>query len=436
MAPGRRTKPVTKVIFGGAYGIRSQGDDAALLALVQSLRQRTDSFEGVIIARHGRDDHYNSYGLRTLANFEYDRKADSLGKWFYGFNYSDDRHHLDRLCKEIGSSDILVYGAGNAMNDTNIDLLRGPVPYMAILILMAKMTGTPVMLFGISIGPLTSAYGQNLSRLIVNLAEVVTVRDRQSCTALRRLNYQGNFFRLPDPVLGLRLPPAEAAQAIPAWRQAHARSRRVFAVSVRNVTSPHTHKPHHYLAAMAATCDLLVSRHQATLLFIPQCTYQYGYPQEDDRQVARLIVDRMRQREHAVLVEEDLTVEQCLSLYHQADLVLGTRLHANVFAAMHGVPAVAVSYHHKVREFMQWLGCGHLSVSLRNLDPSTILAKADQALADRDRLSQAILARVATARQEIEGYADLAWDLITIKSHSPGDLAALHALKDVVGAPI
>jgi colanic acid/amylovoran biosynthesis protein len=121
---------VTKVSFAGAYGIRSQGDDAALLALVEGLRRRIEHFDGVAIARHAQENPYATYGLRSVQNIEYEHKSESIGKWFHGFNYGDDRDHLKLLQEEIGSSNLLVLGAGNWMVDVTIELLRGPIPYL------------------------------------------------------------------------------------------------------------------------------------------------------------------------------------------------------------------------------------------------------------------------------------------------------------------
>ena len=122
-----------KICFAGAYGIRSQGDDAALVVLIEELRHRIGSFEGVVIARHASEDHYSRYGLRSVQNMEYDSKAESEGKWFRGFNPSDEKEDLCMLQNELATSDLLVLGAGNFLIDYSIDLLKGPIPYLLLL---------------------------------------------------------------------------------------------------------------------------------------------------------------------------------------------------------------------------------------------------------------------------------------------------------------
>ncbi|MFO7772812.1 MAG: polysaccharide pyruvyl transferase family protein [Dehalococcoidia bacterium] len=404
-----------KVIFAGAYGIRSQGDDAALISMVEGLRRRLDNFDGVVIARHAHEEHYAPYELRCIPNIEYEHKSESIGKWFRGFNYDDDRSHLRLLQQEISTSDLLVLGASNFLVDVSIDLLKGPIPYLVILTLMAKMVGTPVMWFGISVGPFRTDYGRALSRLAASMANAVTVRDQRSVEELAQLGYSGEVVQLPDPVLGLRAPRPDVARAITYWRQAHDKKRGpIIVVSVRDIPPTGNLSAQQYIDQMARVCDGLASRHAATLLFIPQCTYEHGNPSEDDRNVARWVVEQMQFPHNAIVVNDHLTVEGCLALYSQADVGLCTRLHGNVYAAIQGVPSVAVSYLPKVAEFMRWLGCADLVVALPEVSSATMLERLEMAIARREEISNRILARVQSGRTAIEQYIDIACAQIAI----------------------
>jgi polysaccharide pyruvyl transferase WcaK-like protein len=397
-----------KVTFAGAYGIHSQGDDAALITLVEGLRQRIGVFDGVVLARHCREDAYAPWQLRSIQNLEYEHKSESIGKWFYGFNYGDDRSHLEHLQDEIATGDLLILGAGNFLVDKTIDLLRGPIPYFFILTLMAKMVRTPVMWFGISVGPFRTDYGRRLSRLAADLADVITVRDAQSSIELQQLGYDGPVLQLPDPVLGLRPPPPDVANSITSWRKAHQGPNPVIAVSLRDSIL----ETRQYTESMVNICDMLVSNYGAKLLFIPHCTYQYGNANDDDRNIARQIVQRMRHRENAVVVSEDLTVEQCLSLYSGAELAICVRLHGNVYSAIQAVPSIAIGYNPKVAGFMNWLGRDDMVVPLPEFSAQTVMNKVKMAVANRSKISSDILARVAVGRDEVENYSSIASDLI------------------------
>lgn len=400
-----------KVVFAGAYGIRSQGDDAALLVMVEGLRRRFPDLQGAVVCRHADQELYASHGLRSLPNFEYESKDLSLGKWFRGFNFDDDRSDLCQLQKEIAQSDLLVLGAGNAIVDYAIDLLRGPIPYFVILTLMAKMTGTPVMWYGISVGPIHTEYGRNLTRLAAQLAEVITLRDERSVGELRNLDWHGELTCLPDPVLGLQAV-GESATPHPVKQLALQRGGPLIAVSVRALQDSPELSFDDYLIGLAAVCDHLAEERGASLLFIPQCTYTHGNLLEDDRQVAAEVVGRMTRQEAAFVVSDHLTVHQTSALYSGAAAALCSRLHGNVSAVIEGVPTVALSYNPKVASFMRWLGCAEQVVEPGHFTPDGILEKLDRVLEDREILAARIASRIAKGRLQAERYVDLAAEIL------------------------
>jgi polysaccharide pyruvyl transferase WcaK-like protein len=401
-----------KVVFGGAYGLNSAGDDVALLSLYYGIKEIMEKIECVVLSRHASNDCYKKYGINSIQNMEYQSKAESQGKWFYGFNYNDDRKGLKSIYNQIATSDLLVLGAGNFLADYAIDLLRGPIPYLYILTTMAKMAQVPIMWYGISAGPVRSEYGKRLSLLTADMANVITVRDLNSRELIKSIGYEGEIIVLPDPVLGLPLPGELSPINLRVWRQAHSMSDIVIAVSVRGIKM-HTERVYEeYLKTIAAACDYFIETLGAVVIFIPQCCYSHGNPDEDDREVARQVKTHMKYPEQTVLVEQVLGVEECLGLYQGSTFALCTRLHGNVFAAMNGVPSIAVGYNPKVKNFMTWLGKPQLLLNLDELDTSLIVSKAEYIIKNRGQLNQEILNRVREGREQVQQYAYIACGLL------------------------
>ncbi|MFV0420830.1 polysaccharide pyruvyl transferase family protein [Oleidesulfovibrio sp.] len=403
-----------RVMFAGAYGIQSQGDDAPLLVMARMLRERTGPIDGIVVSRPPGGAEYGAYGLRSLPNFEYASKADSIGKWFRGFNPDDDKEDLITLEQELSSCDLLVLGAGNALVDLSIDILRGPVPYFMVLTLMAKASGVPVLWYGLSVGPLQTPMGRKYARLCLDMASAVTVRDIPSTRVARKIGYTGVCEVLPDPVLGLPAPASKPAspRALKWWSKAHAQGKGVAAVSVRGL--PAGCMPHEdWVHSMAAVLDTLHEKHGLCPLFIPQCTYSHGGPLEDDRTVADQIVAAMRHGRQAVSVADQLDVEETLSLYAGAQLGLCTRLHGVVFASMNGVPVVAFGYNPKVAGFMDWLGQKNNVVPVHTADTELWLHLTQQAIAKTESERKSVLEHIEQGRQQVERYGDIASTLLT-----------------------
>ncbi|WP_456385759.1 polysaccharide pyruvyl transferase family protein [Desulfolithobacter sp.] len=398
-----------RVLFAGAYGIRSQGDDAALLVLYRELKRRCPDLKGAVISRHATEDLYKPYGLDTLPNFEHESRKAGQGRWFRGFNHDDDRRHLYCLLSHIENADLLILGAGNAFVDYTIDLLKGPVPYFVILTLMAQMTDTPVLWFGVSIGPLETTLGRKMTRLAAKLADAISVRDRKSAEYLHALGHTAGIHILPDPVLGLE--PIHHSQYPFSFGGSRSK-RELFAVSVRAVARQMGMEYKRYIETMASSLDQVIEYFNVNMLFIPHCTYEHGSPEQDDRTVARAITEQMQHQDAVFSINHHLSVDEALTLYKTCDLAICTRLHANVYAAIQGVPSVAIGYHPKVASFMDFIGCNSYCIPLAHLRPKTIIHKTKDLMQNKISVSATVRNKIDRTRTDINRYADLAIDLM------------------------
>ena len=196
------------------------------------------------------------------------------------------------------------------------------------------------------------------------------------------------------------------------WDESHQLSEVVIAVSVRNIGMLTTQLYEEYMNTIAKVCDYFIEKHNAAMIFIPQCCYTHGNSNEDDRKVARIIRTKMQHWNRTFLVEKELTVEECLSLYRDSTFALCTRLHGNVFAAMNGVPSIAINYNPKVKNFMTWLGQSQLVLNLDELDVSLIINKAEYIIKNRSQMSEEISGRVQEGHKQVQRYAYIACDLL------------------------
>lgn len=400
MTPTSSKPSPKKIVFAGAYGINSHGDDAALVVLVEQLRQQIGEFEGVVVSRH-LDQDYGIYGLRTIKNLEYETKAESIGKWFQGLNYGDDTGLLNDLFAELASADLLVLGAGNFLVDYAIELFRGPVPYFSLLSIMAKMNAVPVMWFGISVGPLSSCYGQKLSYFSSTIADCITLRDPLSLQNLRELGYRAEVTVLPDAVMGLYNSTDKIGENPLDLRPGFV------AISVRYLPQS-AEENQAYQRTLAEFANFLIEEQGKQVVFIPQQTYSHGNPQEDDRVVARQIRALIRRQDQVTVVDAPLDVFQTCAAYKGASFAVATRLHANVCCAIQGVPSIAIDYNPKVASFMEYLDEGDYVLHPNKMTLNTLKELADDILCRRQEIYNNRLKKVAQGCEQIHQYARLA----------------------------
>jgi polysaccharide pyruvyl transferase WcaK-like protein len=382
-----------RIVIAGAYGIQNAGDDAPLLVLARSLRARYPEAELQldVLARHPDPLLAEASGARFLANPEYPSRAAARGKHFRGLNPGDDRADLERLEDAIRGADLVVAGAGNVLVDLALDLFRGPVPLLALYAFLADVHRVPLMLYGISAGPLATSRGRELSAWIARRAAAITVRDEGSRALLTELDPECDPELLPDPVLGLapasdaRFEEALAAERIP--RQG-ARPR--LALALRDLGFLGRSRD-----AVVAALRRLSGRFE--LLFVPQSTYA----EDDDRAEAEAVV-RALGDVPALEVCGRHAPDVLMRFYELADVTLAIRLHGAVFSAMAGTPVVGLEYLPKVRGFLARVGLESGCLALDEATPERIEAAVEHALGvDRALLS----AWCRRAAQDVQRHA-------------------------------
>lgn len=387
------------IVLAGAYGIQNAGDDAPLLVLREGLVRQQDKL--TVLTRHVLPFDKQYYAARFLKNPEYSNREEAAGKWFRGMNPTDETFGLRRIRAVIKNCDLLVLGAGNAFIDVAIDTLKGPVPLLALYCFLAEVYRKPVMFYGLSVGPLRTAYGRDLARWMLDSAAVVTVRDVVSLEYARRtLNVRSPVHVLPDPVLGLKAKPLdEYTQRLVSLTHT---SKYTIGLGLRDISRlAGTQVQDKILDELAAFVRAWSTR--ARFVSIPNSTY----PEDDDRQVAAELQRRVPDCE-LVTLRERLHPGQIVSAYEACDLAVTIRLHAAVFAVMAGVPVLGIAYLPKVRGFFETLEKGGKCLELEEVTAERIEAHCYKFLSETGEITTYFQRYQSEERQMIKRYFTLA----------------------------
>ena len=399
-----------RIVLVGAYGIQNAGDDAPLLVLARRLRARFPEveLEFTVFARHPDALIEEAAGARFLPNPEYPSRAAARGRWFRGLNPGDERADLEQLERAIAEADLVVAGAGNVLVDIAIDLFRGPVPLLALYAFLADVHRTPLMLYGVSAGPLRTARGRELAGWIARRAAAVTVRDAASRALLSELAPECEVELLPDPVLGLE-PASDAAFERALAQEGIPRhgARPRLALALRELAFLGT-GAELGRELVRATLERLARRYE--LLFVPQCTD----PESDDRAEAAALAGALPDA-RAHLVRARHAPDVLMRFYETAQATLAIRLHGAVFSAMAGTPVVGLAYLPKVRGFLERIGAGARAFELDRCTPDELAAAIEHATrADRGELARACRQLGAG----VEGYVARAGALLELETRA------------------
>lgn len=122
-----------------------------------------------------------------------------------------------------------------------------------------------------------------------------------------------------------------------------------------------------------------------------------------DVAIGRALADRVRGVVEVREPSRDLAAT--LASFAECTTFVGEKLHSVVFAALAGVPAVALEYRPKCRDFQASIGREPFTVRTDQLDADTVITLLDDLGAERDDHAAAVAAGVAKCRQSLHEHA-------------------------------
>lgn len=303
------------ILISGYYGSKNGGDEAMLAAMLEVLRELDGDLNFTVISM----------------NPEYTKK----------------RHHVDAVAwlnvwaiiKKILSADLLISGGGSLLQ--NVTSRRSLYYYLGIIFL-AKFFGRKVMLYAQGIGPIRGTLAHKLMNFIVNHVDLITVRDHGSLEELQRLKIsKPKIFCTADPVLAIK--PVSLDDGKKILSRYSLNEEKIFVgVSVRKWIDWGNCRQE-----LAAALDKLVEEKNAEIIFLPM-----QFP--EDVKAAKSAADLMKK--NSVVLENEFSTAEILSLVGCMDVLISIRLHALIFAGVMNVPMLGISYDPKIERFLDSVG--------------------------------------------------------------------------------
>ena len=362
---------MSEIVISGYYGFGNAGDEAMLAAMVEVLTELASDVKITVIS----------------GNPEETRKRHGVAS-VYRLNYPE-------ITRVISKSQLLISGGGSLLQDVTSE--RSLYYYLSIMML-AKKLGTPVMLYAQGIGPVRGRLARSIMRYIGNMVDLITVRDTGSQAELKRLQVtKPPIYVTADPVLAMHQVDKLMGRTI--LRKAGVEGiAPLIGISVREWKDWA-----HYKQVLALVADQLAVEFGARIVFLPM-----QWPED----VAVSIKIANRTQHGAIVLSEEYTTSELLSLMGNLDMLIGIRLHALIFAAVMHVPMIGISYDPKIERFLETLGEHHVG-TLQNITVDNLLAEVRQLWSSQVSSSRYKSEQNNYLRQKAFQNAELALDLIS-----------------------
>ena len=342
-------KPPVNIVVSGYYGYNNSGDDIMLKSIIQNLRAARKNLSISVLSLNPKE---------TRARFNV--------RAVHRFNFL-------AVLLRLRKARLLISGGGNLMQD---ETSTQSLLYYLWIINTARALGVKNMLYANGIGPVRKSRNKKRVRKALNRVDLITLRENASLKALRDMGVtKPEMHVTADAAFALLEPKRNTPPVVEG---------KYFCVAIR----PWPTNPQNLEAEIASFADYLVQTQGYKAVFVPMRP-------EQDADIAKRIIACMA--EDAVLIQpRDYTVAR--QVLGQASFALCMRLHALIYAAECGVPAIGLVYGPKVQGFMESLNQSwHMKVEDTSAEKLKLCSDAMHA--DMDKISADISAAGAKLRE-------------------------------------
>lgn len=389
-----------KIAILGWYGSANAGDEAVLQSVVESLR------------RAGHDD------LLVLST-----DPAATASTYQVHSVSRNPLHPTTL-RAVLQSQALVLGGGGLIQDSSSVY---NLPLYALYAALARLRGIPVFGWGLGVGPLYTKLGRLLARFVVGSSRYFSVRDAGSARALRAAGVRAEQVRVtadpaflvePTPVARARVAGHKPTVIFSVRHRLHdspgLNPRYLLPVGVRHrlklETRPGIEEDRRFARSVAHGVRCCVQEFGARVVLLP------FWAERDDEVLRQVEQEALRlgvPGEAIAWAGVRHTPSDLAGYIAGADILVSMRLHALVFGALAGVPALALSYVPKMRALMSLLGARRwvIEVQTRVPSPEEIEMKLRQLWALRAAEGEKLAAAAASLRARAEQDAR---DIVTL----------------------
>lgn len=379
-----------KIVLSCGDGYFNFGDEAITSSIVTNLRKLIKDIEITVFS----SDPERTKNLHGTNSIKMEMSA-------FGFITG-----IFRMLRFFPKMDLLVWGGGNLITDAPSQLFT---PFHLTKVLLAKLMRKKVIVYGIGVGPLTGSFGKFLTKIIINKADVITVRDEGSKKVLIDVGVRKpKIYVTADPTIILE--PANPSKVIKLMRKDgiikkagqpliavvprrvfHRKSSSIIPVKYKVkfgiIDKESKIKFEKFEETLARAADYLKKKLDARIVFIPM--QMSSSQQQQDEKISAEIIEKMRYKKYACILNSNkYKMDELKGIYGQMNLILGVRFHALVFACSMEKPIVAISYSPKGRRLTKYLEIEKYAIPAEEVEYKNLIEKVNLVLSNKESIKK------------------------------------------------
>ena len=338
-------------------GSDNTGDEAILFSLVSSIR--------------------NSENLIRIFSLNIE-KTKSLLKDLNGKNIEviNIKKHKE-VIKKIINSDILICGGGGIIQD---ETSFYNLPFFLSRVLFAKMLKKKIVFYGVGVGPLHSKLSKILTKFVLNLSEIVTVRDKESKKILVDCGVKNNLIKVTaDPAVSLGKISRRKAEIL-LLKESINLNKKIMVICLRQWFATYRLIPvkivkkfniqtkkdklryEYFIEEISKFLEYCKNELDFQLIFLP-------FWKERDNKVHKEVKKQIKNKNNIFILEKHYNPLEIKGIISISNFIFGMRLHSIIFSATEKKNFLAINYSEKVKNYLDLLITENFTLENLHIDP-------------------------------------------------------------------
>lgn len=341
--------PLILISEGDLVG--NKGAVAMVECLIRDIREKNPQAGFIVTSRKIRKNISRSDGVSTLYidGQLYELALLRAGWWWIlkKLGIRQDSLLNNNIIKSYQNADIVISATGISFID---DFGYRRIYYFSRYLLLPFLLGKKVIKFTQSFGPINSKYNRLMASHLLPLADIVMARGRHSVENLKKAGVYKNVVAYPD--IALTLQPEFTDRVETAVKSTDGK---FIGISPNSICD--TMAPGEYVTSLSKILNFIIQElPEMKILLIPHTISEGDLGKNDDLAICRKLAAAVA--EDRIKIADTLAMEpgELKALIGSSEFFIGSRYHSLVAAVSMSVPCLAIGWHWKYNELMEWYG--------------------------------------------------------------------------------
>jgi|GEM_PF-3194810 len=309
--------------------------------------------------------------------------------------------------KKIASSSLFISSDGDVLGE---DYGFLPFLWRSYFLFFGIVLKKPIFIYAEGAGPFKSMPARAIAKFIFKKCFYISIRGNVSLENIVNLGIDRKKIELVSDSAFLLKPSPQKLD----YRE---RGKKLIGVAISKLVSSFgfSRGPkdsyRDFVDFMARLLDWTVEEFNAKIIMIPHAIQ----PERDDYRASLDVLKKMKQRKDAKILSKKFGAAEFKKAISYCDLVISARLHAAIAALSSSVPAIGISYSHKMKPIFGQLGVPNLVIDIKDLDWK-ITKEIEKILGNPDPIRRRLKKRIPAAQRRARRPALKIADFLTIIS--------------------